>query len=79
MSIHGPIAPPTPAERRYLTPEEVSALTRGAITVDRLRRLRFEGGGPPFLKPSPRRVLYLDADVHAWIAGTRMLRTDQAA
>ena len=79
MSTQTPIAPLAPAERRYLTPEEVTKLTRGAITVDRLRRLRFEGGGPAFCKPSARRVLYLEADVHAWIAGTRMLRTDQAA
>lgn len=63
----------------YLTPAEVSALTRGTVSIDRLRRLRFEGGGPIFMKPTPRTVLYSAADVHAWLASTSMARTDLRA
>ena len=60
-----------------LTAEEVSALTKGAVTVDNLRMRRFKAQPPVFLKPTPRTVLYRKSDVIAWLDGSE--RTGTAA
>jgi hypothetical protein len=33
-----------------------------------LQRMRTEGGGPPFVRASARRVLYAATDIEAWAA-----------
>lgn len=50
---------------QYLRPEEVAE--RYGISRALLARLRFDGKGPRYRKPTPKTVLYRDEDVVAWI------------
>lgn len=58
-----------PAEDVYLSPEQVSEMVPG-LSVRSLRQMRADGKGPRFLKPAPRTVVYLEADVRAWMRTT---------
>lgn len=49
----------------YLRPEQVEA--KYGISKALLARLRFEGKGPRYRKPTPKTVLYRDPDIVAWI------------
>lgn len=55
----------------YLTPEPFIGPKRAAEisqhTVEHLAQLRHRGIGPKFYKPSPRKVLYRESDILAWI------------
>ncbi|GHD50693.1 hypothetical protein D9V29_11825 [Mycetocola manganoxydans] len=52
---------------QYLSPDEVCALVPG-MTRSLLGQLRYLGrGGPKFLKPTPRTVVYRRSDVVAWL------------
>jgi hypothetical protein len=50
----------------YLSPEQVEALVPG-MTKGKLAQLRFTGKGPRYRKPTPKTVLYVAADIYAWI------------
>ena len=51
---------------KFLSPQQVSELIPG-LSVAALAQLRSTGTGPSFRKPTPRTVLYAEADVIAWI------------
>lgn len=61
---------------KYLTAEQVCELIPG-MTKSNLAQLRFKGGGPKFLKPTPRTVVYRERDVIDWLEGSE--RTSTAA
>jgi hypothetical protein len=52
--------------RNFITPEQVSDLIPG-LTGPRLAQLRYVGKGPRFYKPTPRLVLYDEADIYEWV------------
>lgn len=58
-----------PTPQTWLSPEQVSEMLPG-ITVKNLERMRSNGRGPRYAKPSPKTVLYAEADIHAWVATT---------
>jgi len=60
---------PAPSRAVYMSPAEVCALVPG-MTENNLAQLRFSGKGPRFLKPTPRKVLYREADIIAWLEGS---------
>jgi hypothetical protein len=52
--------------KSYLSPEQVEALVPG-MTKGKLAQLRFTGKGPRYRKPTPKTVLYTEAEVIQWI------------
>jgi len=65
--------PSDPAPIRFLRPIQVEALY--GLTQKFLAHARGRGDGPPFVKPSPRLVLYAVADLERWLAARRRLST----
>lgn len=63
-------------EDQYLTPAEVSSLTRGQVSVRNLAELRYSGGGPRYFKPTRKTILYSRAAVTAWIESRAFDRSD---
>lgn len=61
---------------KYLTPAEVCEAVPG-MTESKLTQLRFAGGGPLFLKPTPKTVVYRERDVTAWLDATAHERNDR--
>lgn len=61
---------------RYLSPQQVCEIVPG-MTKANLAQLRFKGQGPKYLKPSPKIVVYREADVTAWLDASE--RTGTAA
>jgi hypothetical protein len=64
-----------------MTPQQVHARWP-FLTVSHLAQLRFRGSadrgeGPKFLKPTPRKVVYRESDVVAWLEASE--RTSTAA
>lgn len=57
---------PSTAPTRYLTIDQVCNLIPG-MTRNNLAQLRFKGQGPRYFKPTPKTVLYTEADVLAWV------------
>ncbi|MGB3414874.1 MAG: hypothetical protein WBA28_09185 [Microbacteriaceae bacterium] len=57
-------------EEEYLTPVQVSLITK--LSVQALAQMRYRRIGPSFLKPTRRKVLYLEADVRQWLDGSRV-------
>jgi hypothetical protein len=51
---------------KYLSPDQVVESVPG-MTKGQLAQLRFKGTGPRYRKPTPKTVLYLEADVIEWI------------
>lgn len=50
------------------------------LTIGQLAQLRFNGAaergeGPKFLKPTPRTVVYREADIIAWLEGSERTGT----
>lgn len=69
----------TPPDTDYLTPDDVLTLVPG-LTRSGLAQLRYRGvGGPKFLKPTPRKVLYRRADVIAWLEASEHTITGEGA
>lgn len=54
----------------YLSPDQVAAMLPG-ISRNQLAQLRFRGEGPPYRKPTPRTVLYVEDEVLEWVESTR--------
>jgi hypothetical protein len=50
----------------YLTPDQVVLMLPG-ISRGQLAQLRFNGGGPAYRKPTPKTVLYVEAEVVDWV------------
>lgn len=61
---------------KLLTPKEVCALIPG-MTENKLAQLRFAGGGPLFLKPTPRTVVYRESAIAKWLDSVQHERTDR--
>lgn len=62
---------PTPI--RFLRPNQVEVVY--GLTQKFLAHARGRGDGPPFIKPSPRLVLYAVEDLERWLAARRRLST----
>ncbi|AXE54077.1 AlpA family transcriptional regulator [Aurantimicrobium sp. MWH-Uga1] len=50
----------------YLTPDQLCELVPGT-TKTYWAQLRFYGKGPKYLKPSPRKVLYIKSEIIEWL------------
>lgn len=53
----------------YLTPDQVADLVPG-LTRGNLAHMRFQGTGPNYRKPTAKTVLYVEAEVVAWVEST---------
>lgn len=60
-----------PTNPVWLSPEEVASRIPG-MTLDKLEDLRKRRQGPPYYKPTLRTVVYLEAEVDAWVAASRV-------
>lgn len=45
------------------------------FTREHLAKMRFDGTGPAFYKPSKRTVLYRASDIYKWLEGTKCTST----
>jgi hypothetical protein len=63
----------------WLTGEELSALTKGEISIENLAQRRYRGLPPAFYKPTPKVVLYKRSDVLEWLNGSRQTSTAEVA
>jgi hypothetical protein len=63
----------------WLTDEEVSALTKGAVSKENLAQRRYKGLPPSFAKPTPKTVLYKRSNVLAWLEKSERTSTAGAA
>ena len=57
--------------RKLITASQVCELIPG-LTKSQLAQLRYSGRGPKFFKPTPRLVLYDEADIYDWIEQSAM-------
>ena len=48
------------------------------LSESTLNKLRLSGGGPRYLKITPRRVTYDTADLDEWLASKRRMSTSDA-
>lgn len=64
-----PQAPTEESRTVYLTPEQVCELVPG-MTKASLAQRRYRGLPPTWLAPSPRRPIYRESDVLAWVEGS---------
>lgn len=60
----------------YRRPEAAVYL---GITTGALAQLAYQGRGPKFYKPSPRRVYYRRSDLDSWINAKAFVSTAEAA
>lgn len=60
----------------YLTPDQVVLMLPG-ISRGQLSQLRFNGRGPAYRKPTPKTVLYVEAEVIEWVEESVQTRTDR--
>lgn len=70
-------APTRSAFGNLMTPEDVCALVPG-VTKGNLAQMRYAGTGPKFLKPTPRTVLYEEAEILAWLRASERTSTAEA-
>lgn len=70
-------APTRSAFGKLLTADDVCALVPG-MTKGNLAQMRYAGTGPKFLKPTPRTVIYREADIIAWLEGSERTSTAEA-
>lgn len=61
------------ARTDYASPAEVAAHLR--CSRSKLEAMRASGDGPPFIKPTPRQVLYAVGDVLDWLAAHPKLQS----
>jgi predicted DNA-binding transcriptional regulator AlpA len=74
MSIR--TSPNTESNRRYVrTPDAAARLGCAAQTLE---RWRIEGGGPPFVKLSPKIVVYDLVDLDSWADARKVSSTSEA-
>ena len=77
MSAEERPGPGASAQRRYLSPAQVCEVVPG-LTERRLEYLRGKGQGPRYSKPTPKTVIYVLADVEAWVAASMRSTRDQS-
>lgn len=53
----------------YLTPDHVVLMLPG-LSRGQLAQLRYRGEGPPYRKPTPKTVLYVEQEVIEWVEST---------
>lgn len=58
----------------YLSPEQVAEMVPG-MTKGLLAQLRFTGKGPRYRKPTPRKVIYAESEVRAWLEESAQSQT----
>jgi hypothetical protein len=64
---------------RYLSPDQVVDMVPG-LTKGALAQLRFQGkGGPPWLNPTPKKIVYRESDIVTWLEGSERTRTGRVA
>jgi hypothetical protein len=63
---------------RYLSPDEVCEVIPG-VTRNLLAQMRFRGDGPPFVKPSPKKVAYPSSKLYAWLEDKTQQSTKESA
>lgn len=61
---------------RYLSPSEVCDVIPG-MTEPLLAQMRFRGDGPPFIKPSPKKVVYAEASLNEWLGSRERTQTGE--
>ena len=59
----------------FISAEQVCELMPG-MTKPLLAQMRFRGDGPPFYKPTPKKVFYRKSDVIAWVEASRRSITE---
>ncbi|MET3352641.1 UNVERIFIED_ORG: hypothetical protein ABID33_000524 [Xanthobacter viscosus] len=59
----------------YLPPKDAAQLL--GLTESSLAKFRVYGGGPPFLRLSPRRIVYQVRDLREWAAGRKFRSTSE--
>lgn len=74
MSVTNPAV--SLAARNYLSPKEVAAMIPG-MTIAKLSQLRFTSSGPRYFKPTPKTVLYAEADLVEWIENSARTGTSE--
>jgi hypothetical protein len=67
---------PPPVASGYLQPKD--AARHLGISIPTLNRMRREGNGPPFRKPTPRLCIYSIADLNAWADRNSFNNTTEA-
>lgn len=61
----------------FLSPEQVCALVP-VLTPRDLEDMRSNNTGPAYSRPTPRKVVYLEADVRAWVQSKRQATREQS-
>jgi len=61
----------------FVLPIVAAELT--GLTVGGLAQLRYNGRGPRFYKPTPKKVLYKRSEIIAWIEASAHVQTGEAA
>lgn len=62
---------------RYLSPAQVCDEVVPGMTEGLLAQMRFRGDGPPFIRASPKKVVYAEDALHEWLRSRQITRTDQ--
>lgn len=63
---------------KYLSPAQVVELVPG-MTKSVLAQLRFSGRGPQYRAPTPKKIIYEESEVIAWVERSARSRTGDAA
>lgn len=61
----------------WLSPAQVCELVP-VLTVRDLEDMRTNNTGPAYSRPTPRKVVYLEADVRAWVSSKRQATREQS-
>ena len=61
---------------RYLSPSDVCEIIPG-MTEALLGQMRFRGDGPPFIAASPKKRVYSETSLRAWLASRERSQTGE--
>lgn len=64
---------------RYLTPQQVCDELLPGMTPALLAQLRYRGTGPAYFAPTPRKILYSETRVRAWVEASSRTSTADTA
>lgn len=70
-----PLDPASFSEQELLTPREAAAYLR--VSKSYLDKLRVYGGGPTFLRPGKRKILYRKSELDDWAADRTFTSTSE--
>jgi hypothetical protein len=65
-------------EEKYLAPDQVCDMIPG-MTKAGLAQLRFNGRGPRYRSPTPRKILYVESEVREWVENSARRQTGEVA